>query len=315
MTAEIRPAVPGDLPEILRLMRDELGWPDDERAEALWRWKHEQNPFGVSPVWVAAEREGIVALRAFLRWRMLMPDGTAVNAVRAVDTATDRRHRGQGWFRRLTLHALEAMQAEGVDFVFNTPNEQSRPGYLSMGWTEQKRPVVWLRPGSLARLPLLARSRTGADIWPAPCEVGLDTTEAFVGGAVPTRPDTRMGKGPAGPETDRSPEFYRWRYGLPSLGYRVATAPGGVGAGFAVFRARRRGPSVERVLLDHVGARSAVAGALAQPPSFDHALAVGRFPGPGWFPVPGLGPRLVARPLASALPNRLSLNLGDIELF
>ena len=71
--------------------------------------------------------------RTLMRWEFL--DGErVVRAVRAVDTATHPDYQGRSIFTRLTLHALDELVAEGVEFVFNTPNEQSRPGYLKMGW-------------------------------------------------------------------------------------------------------------------------------------------------------------------------------------
>ena len=76
MTAdEIRPAVAADRAPILAIMRSVLGWPDDERAEHLWSWKHEQNPFGASPVWVGLHDEEVVAVRAFMRWELAAPRG------------------------------------------------------------------------------------------------------------------------------------------------------------------------------------------------------------------------------------------------
>ena len=55
-------------------------------------------------------------------------------------------------FTKLTMHGLAAMQADGVDFVFNTPNSQSRPGYLKMGWREVGRlPAAVHFSGPLAR--------------------------------------------------------------------------------------------------------------------------------------------------------------------
>ena len=55
-------------------------------------------------------------------------------AYRAVDTATHPDYQGKGIFKKLTLQALEDIHEEGDTFVFNTPNENSRPGYLKMGW-------------------------------------------------------------------------------------------------------------------------------------------------------------------------------------
>ena len=34
---------------------------------------------------------------------------------------------------------MEACKADGVHFVFNTPNDKSKPGYLKMGWVEQRK--------------------------------------------------------------------------------------------------------------------------------------------------------------------------------
>ena len=56
-------------------------------------------------------------------------------AVRAVDTITAPEARGRGVFTRFTLAILsnEITRDDDVSFVFNTPNDQSRPGYLKMG--------------------------------------------------------------------------------------------------------------------------------------------------------------------------------------
>ncbi len=49
-------------------------------------------------------------------------------------------------------------QHDGVDVVFNTPNDQSRPGYLKMGWSEVGRVPVAVR----LRSALSARRVAGA---------------------------------------------------------------------------------------------------------------------------------------------------------
>ena len=138
---DLRPATPDDREQILALLGVSLGWDDDSRYRELFAWKHERNPFGRSFAWVA-ERDGrVVAVRLFMRW-MFLRGGSTLHAVRAVDTATHPDHQGHGLFTALTTHALEACRAEGVAFVFNTPNAQSRPGYLKMGWREVGRPRV-----------------------------------------------------------------------------------------------------------------------------------------------------------------------------
>ena len=69
---------------------------------------------------------------------------------------------------------VEALTAEGVQFVFNTPNEQSRPGYLKMGWRVVGRPAVAVRPRSLRSAIRMARGHVPAQRWSEPSDVGAD---------------------------------------------------------------------------------------------------------------------------------------------
>ena len=64
----------------------------------------------------------VVGFRTFLRWQFEHPDGRIRRAVRAVDTAPRPAFQGKGIFRRLTMTAVDELTADGVDFVFNTPN-------------------------------------------------------------------------------------------------------------------------------------------------------------------------------------------------
>lgn len=132
----IRPATPEDKPAIIELMKQSLGESLIPKSEGLWNWKHEQNPFGPSYVLLAEEENQLIGLRAFMQWRWLW-QGQEYKAIRAVDTATHPAHQGKGIFKKLTLQQLEACKVDGVHFVFNTPNDKSKPGYLKMGWIEQ----------------------------------------------------------------------------------------------------------------------------------------------------------------------------------
>lgn len=105
------------------------------KSEAFWRWKHIDNPFGPSPVLLAEEDNVLVGVRAFMRWDWLL-DGTVIKSVRAVDTATHPSYQGKGIFKKLTLLLVEQCQHAGVQFIFNTPNASSMPGYLKMGWRQ-----------------------------------------------------------------------------------------------------------------------------------------------------------------------------------
>src|SRR4051812_40512985 len=110
----LRLATTADFPAILALGQRTLGWLGDAPEAEFFRWKHERNPFGPSPLWVAEDDGRIVGLRAFMRWELCTDRGEIRRAVRAVDTTTDPEYQGRGIFSALTLHALDAVRAEGV---------------------------------------------------------------------------------------------------------------------------------------------------------------------------------------------------------
>src|SRR5690606_25693858 len=120
---------------VLGLIEAALGRRPDPRNAAFFAWKHRENAFGASPAWVAVDGDRVVGFRTLMRWEFDTPEGP-VRAVRAVDTATHPDHQGRGIFSALTRRAVEELQNDGVGFVFNTPNDKSRPGYLKMGWRE-----------------------------------------------------------------------------------------------------------------------------------------------------------------------------------
>ena len=124
---DIREATAGDADAIVTLLGTSMARAGDERFGRLLAWKHEANPFGRSLQWVMVDGGQVVGYRAFMRWEFVGL-GRSWRAVRAVDTATHPDHQGKGIFKALTLHAVDVARDDGVDFVFNTPNDQSRPG-------------------------------------------------------------------------------------------------------------------------------------------------------------------------------------------
>jgi hypothetical protein len=314
-----------NLGSVLELFQTSLGWMTDEHHAAFFAWKHRSNPFGPSPGWVAVDGDRIAGVRLFMPWEF-EHDGRVVRAVRAVDTATAAPYRGAGVFSRLTLHGLEELKAAGVEFVFNTPNDRSRPGYLKMGWQVLGKLPVRVRPRSVTSIPKLATARTAADLWSMPCPAGLDAAEAL---ADPRPLDALLASQPKGGglRTRRSPQFLQWRYGgFPPLAYRVLLAGRDVEGGFAVFRLRRRGGAIEAVVGDvlapHGDARvlrHLVRGVVEESRA-DYAVCLGAqgFTRDGYLPVPGAGPVITWRAVCSAMPvalPRWCLSLGDVELF
>ena len=75
------------------------------------------------------------------------------------------------------MHAIDEVRADGVDFVFNTPNDKSRPGYLKMGWREVGRLPVAVRPVGVGGVRSVARARVAASHWPVPIDVGVPIGE------------------------------------------------------------------------------------------------------------------------------------------
>ncbi|GGD30218.1 GNAT family N-acetyltransferase [Flavobacterium orientale] len=129
----IRQGKQEDIPKIVTLLKESLGESLLKKSENVWQYKHLHNSFGPSYVLVAEENDVIIGVRAFMQWKW-QRENKQFLAYRAVDTATHPQFQGRGIFSKLTLQALEEVAKEGASFIFNTPNEKSRPGYLKMGW-------------------------------------------------------------------------------------------------------------------------------------------------------------------------------------
>lgn len=132
---EIREATESDISEIISVLKASLGETKLQKSERIWKFKHLENPFGPSLVLLAIEDEAVIGIRAFMRWKWQLGD-QEYSAFRAVDTATHPQHQGKGVFKKLTLKAIEIAVERGDHLIFNTPNSQSLPGYLKMGWKE-----------------------------------------------------------------------------------------------------------------------------------------------------------------------------------
>jgi predicted N-acetyltransferase YhbS len=307
----IRPARTDDRPGIIQVAVRALGWQGDGRDVSFFGWKHDDNPFGPSPAWVAVEDGQIVGFRTFLCWE-LNRGADRLRMVRAVDTATDPRHQGKGIFRRLTENAVAELIADGYDAVYNTPNDQSRPGYLKMGWTELGRPSITVRPRGLRSARQMMRSRTGAKKWSEPTTVGRSAVAALHEPGIESlltqlRPSGRWA-------TPRSAAYLRWRYGFEPLHYRALE----VRDGLAIFRVRRRGPSREVALCEWLAPAPDRRALRRLVDAGDYVVSCGLGVAHGVVPLPNLGPVVTWRPLARpAVPalGDLAFRLGDLELF
>jgi GNAT superfamily N-acetyltransferase len=313
----VRRATEADDQAVVALLSDGLGWGSGDLPGQFFRWKHRANPFGQSWAWVAVADGRVVAYRSFMPWEFRAPDGSVRHAARAVDTVVDATHRRQGLFRRLTLHGIEEMTSSGVEFVFNTPNENSRPGYVSMGWSLAGRIPVAIKPRGLSVL-----RRGAAPVskqWSVPSDVGLPAGEALAGEA---------GRALAGNHrredataTRVTAEFLRWRLAFPALHYRFMPISRDPSDGGVVFRVRRRGTGLVAVVIEALCLSRRDAGVLmasiVRQAKVDYAI-VGRHSQVGrTVPAPGRGPVVTLRSLATEPPsaNSLALTMSDGELF
>jgi GNAT superfamily N-acetyltransferase len=317
---EVRPAMAEDEPDILALLRRTMGWSADGRDEPLFTWKHRQNPFGASPAWVARHGGALVGYRTFMRWQFLDNEDRVVTAVRAVDTVTAPEYRGRGVFRLLTLQAIDELRAAGVDLVFNTPNEQSRPGYLRMGWRQAGRLPVGVLPRGVAAAGRMLRARVPADLWSQPTAAGQDAITALADDATV---EGLLGHAPHdGVRTKRTAEYLRWRVSLPALHYRVLMAsPRDPGHGGLLIRVRNRGESRELVVaesfVDEARTEWKLLRRAITDTGADYAIGLRTRPLTTLAPLPRQGPVLTTLALSQAAPPAPGwrLSLGDIELF
>lgn len=324
MKVEIRPFGDGDLAEVLELLSTTLGWVPDDHHAAFFAWKHQNSPFGRSPAWVATADGSVVGFRTFLRWEFER-SGEVVRSVRAVDTATHPAHRGTGVFSSLTRHGLEALRTEGIAFVFNTPNERSRPGYLKLGWRDVGRLPVLVHPRSVRAMARMARARTAADLWSVPTSAGAPAREALADTAAVERLLASQPPWP-GLRTRQSPEFLSWRYaGFPALQYRGQLGGHSVEDGVALFRLRRRGAGVEATIVDVIvpdadeRAAASLARSVVRETGADYGVCTaGLRPGrSGFLPLPRRGPIVTWRGVTETEAPGLrswQLPLGVVEL-
>lgn len=290
----IRSAETADVPEILRTLRAALGeTPLLQRTKALWEWKHVNNPFGQSLVLVAETEGRIAGVRAMMRWRLVTREGGSLKCLRPVDTATHPDFARRGIFKELTMTALQEARSQDIDLVFNTPNEQSEPGYLEMGWKRVSRIGVLVRPR------LGPTAKTPPD---SPPRIESLASELLPGAQLPGDFPQRT---PLGLRTPRGPDYLAWRFGAhPTAEYGWTGTKDRTGL---VARASTRGGRTELVVSDLLGQPGSSLVRLASRQSRARYMAGWFSPGSperriairgGMLPIPGLKPlRLVALPL------------------
>jgi GNAT superfamily N-acetyltransferase len=329
----LRLATTNDVPGILDLIATSYHRQDDLTRLKYWQWKHEANPFGVSPCLVAESNGRLVGVRVFLRWTWHSAS-RHVRAVRAVDTATHPEWRGRGIFSRLTMRLVEQLQREGVSFIYNTPNAKSMPGYLKMGWTLVTRIPLWIRP---LRLSSLIRRTFSHEPAQPPTLGQFDTVARVLDDARLPAFLSDVAHADERYHTARTQAYLRWRYGeIPGASYWARFEVEGDAGALVIARGRVRGRLREVTISELLvtpssqGARigQAVLSDLVRTADADYVAACAAsgtaerdvLARAGFLPVPRLGPHFTARRLNSVGldPCRWGnwrCSIGDLELF
>lgn len=333
---DIRQMTDADVEPVVRLLTSALGpAPGGVERHELFEWKHLANPAGRSIGLLGVEGEHIMGVRMFLKWRFDQGSDQAVLAARAVDTATDPSATRQGIFSKLTKAGLAAAEAEGVRFIYNTPNQKSAPGYLKMGWSEvAKMPMVLKvhRPARVLAAALARDLRSGAAVPPPTGSSLLPAATFFNDPGVDARIE-QSERPSIGIRTSWSPDYLRWRYAQGPIPYHVLPGPDRAAV---IVRLRARGRLTEAIVCDVLAGPTAereTTELLRSVPSAcgaDHAVAHTSaldpmhrsFTRAGFRRVPRAGMVLTAKPVADTgnatsplEPDNWALGLGDLELF
>jgi GNAT superfamily N-acetyltransferase len=341
----VRITRPEDRDAILRLLAMTVGETAASRkTAAFWDWKHRDNPAGASYELCAYDPASgeIAGLRTLMWWSLRAPDGSPCRAVRAVDTATHPDHQRRGIFSALTRYAIEDLRGQGVPFVFNTPNRNSLPGYLKMGWRTVERWPLLMRPNRplafLGRLLLRALrrkplSQEAEDVLISWSEF-RQLDDGAVGSLIARHESSRR---QVGYRTVRDLAYLDWRYGgHPEITYLVHPLVGPKGIeGFAVVRRvtseegfsplvltelflERPSVAVARRLVSDLLRRSRADYVMAHfaPGTIEHRALRSL----GFVRAPRRGYTFVARPLCEVTLDPTSkeswdLTLGELEIF
>lgn len=310
----IRKAENEDIPQIVDLLKQSLGESLLEKSEKFWKWKHLDNPFGPSPVLVMEENKQLLGVRAFLKWKFT-DSGKQIKAGRAVDTAIHPSFQGKGIFTRLTQQLLEQVTQDGWALIYNSPNKQSLPGYLKMGWETWGKLPIQIKP---ILFPKKAQQQEAQD-WEQ-CSTLITKLEQ---GASKPKP---------GIHTLLAPGYIRWRYEeCPLITYSFITD------GFSyllLYRLKEGSKGTEFRIVDFFGTEDLKRSEMQQLQDrlkmriqksgcrwvsisglYQNSFAS---LSQGWLPALPIGPQVTLRNLnLNSPPSDLpwEWSLGDLELF
>ncbi|MGQ2106383.1 GNAT family N-acetyltransferase [Ornithobacterium rhinotracheale] len=131
---EIRKFNKEDIPRIIDLLVSNFDAFDKEDTLEKFTYKHFENPFGESVIYIAIIDNEIAGMRSFMQWKW-QKNNQKFNSYRAVDAVTHHNHLRKGIFTTLTKACLDDIE-KNKGLLFNTPNHKSLKGNLKLGWQE-----------------------------------------------------------------------------------------------------------------------------------------------------------------------------------
>ena len=217
-----------DLPAIISLLKEGF---HKKRILEDFKKKHIDNPFGKSYGLLAFEGDNLIALRMFLRWEF-KHNNKLIKAIRPVDTVTHPQHQGKGIFKKINLMGLENCRNE-YELIFNTPNKNSFPGYIKMGWirfpTNQQFKIVFT-------LPFFSNRTNVTTIDPSKLKIDFPFTNEKL------------------TITNKSVSYFNWRY--QDARYKIAKIAVKNKNCFVVYRIEKRMGFNMLILLELIGEAS-----------------------------------------------------------
>ena len=307
----IRESTEADIPAIVVLLKKSLGETSSPKSIDYWVWKHINNPFGESMVLVSDNNGQLIGVRAMMRWRWQRgKDG--FNTLRAVDTVTHPDHQGKGIFSFLTQKIVNRAQEQGINFIFNTPNKKSLPGYLKLGWVALGKLRVGFSflpsffSSDSTNLDALADSSCLDDLCKRWNALQENTHHLF---------------------TPKSPQYLKWRYlDNPVINYFVHATP----TMFLAMYIRKRNNFTELrvaelICLEQKGEDQKKIKSLVRQWAHEQKASLITFSPQirSWMPglkiILPIGPILTTKKINVDLPSfkhiKMAYQLGDMELF
>ena len=235
----VREATKRDIPDINRLFAVVFG---RERETAATTWRLFDNPAGEAVVTVVEKDGCIIAQRAF--WPIWIGLGSErVLGAQSIDLMVHPDFQGKGVFRFMALASFRSAERRGIEVLYGFPNCRALRASHGLGWNEIGRVCTFTRPlrsDAFSRLPLPFHPvmSLALRVWPKGSTRHFDVQSARPDAeAVQALLPRRSPSGTRACETERSPEWYNWRFARKMEGrYEwVSVHTAGQVVGFAVW--------------------------------------------------------------------------------